>query len=165
MEIIKFSIIILFLFLSGCTQNMKLTSNDFKNNENLASLFTCDGKNINPHLKWSDFPKDTESFALILSDPDAPSGNFIHWLVYDVPKEVSEIERDSLPSEAKEIENDARRTGYFGPCPPSGTHRYIFTIYALKTEHLENINKENFVREAEKNKLDSAKLIGLYKRK
>lgn len=163
MKILYFLLII--IILSGCaSSNMKLTSNDFKENENLSGMFTCDGKNINPHLKWSDFPKETKSFALTLIDPDAPSGNFIHWLVYDIPKDVNEIEQNSLPIGAKEVENDARRMGYFGPCPPSGTHRYIFTVYALKAEHLDNLNKGNFVEIIEKNKLDSAKLIGLYKR-
>lgn len=161
----KILLLIIIILVSGCvsTINMKLTSKDFKNNENLPSLFTCDGEGINPHLEWSGFPKETKSFALTLIDPDAPSGNFIHWLVYDIPKDVTEIKQDNLVG--VEVENDARKINYFGPCPPSGIHRYVFTIYALKIEHLENINKENFVKTTEKYKLDSAKLIGLYKRK
>lgn len=158
-------LLIILILVSGCvsTTNMKLTSNDFGNNENLPSLFTCDGSGISPHLEWSGFPKETKSFALILNDPDAPSGNFRHWIIYNIPKNITSIEQGD--SVGIEVENDARKTSYFGPCPPSGTHRYVFTIYALKVEHLDGINKDNFVSIVEKNKLDSAKLIGLYKRK
>lgn len=110
-------------------------------------------------------PAETKSFALSVTDPDAPGGTWIHWLVYDIPKDVRSIDRGSLPEGAKQAENDWGRREYGGPCPPSGTHRYIFTIYALDTEHLEGVSKRNFFDEVEKHTLEKAVLKGLYKRR
>ena len=144
---------------------MKLISQDFENNTGIPSEFTCDGRDISPQLSWGDFPKDTKSFALSVEDPDAPIGTFIHWLVFDIPKNVNNIPRGSLPQGAKEIQNDFGNISYGGPCPPSGTHRYIFTIYALNVEHLDNVNKHNFFIKVNGHTIEKAKLIGLYKRR
>jgi len=144
---------------------MKLISQDFENNGSIPSEFTCDGRDISPQLSWSDFPKDTKSFALSVEDPDAPMGTFIHWLVFDIPKNVNNIPSGSLPQGSEQIQNDFGNAEYGGPCPPSGTHRYIFTIYALDVEHLENVNKHNFFDKVEEHTIDKAKLIGLYKRR
>ncbi len=140
---------------------MRLESRDFKHNEDLPSKFTCDGQGSIPHLRWEDFPKETRSFAIIMHDPDAVSGTFIHWVVHDIPLGVNEI-TNSLPKGAKEMDNTARIKGYFPPCPPSGTgvHRYMFTVYALDVETLDS---ENF-SEIKEHAIDSAQLIGLYKR-
>ena len=124
---------------------MNLLSNDFNNGGSIPSKFTCDGKNISPHLSWSDVPAETKSFALVSDDPDAFGGGWIHWLVYDIPYDIREIEQNSLPTGAKEVENDFGKKPYGGPCPPSGTHRYFFKLYSLDVEHLRNINKHNFI--------------------
>jgi len=144
---------------------MKLKSKDFVDNSSIPSEFTCDGRNISPHLSWEDIPEETKSFALSVTDPDAPGGTWIHWLVYDMSKELREIERGSLPEGAKEVMNDFGRKSYGGPCPPSGTHRYFFTIYALDTEHLEGLNKRNFSDKVEKRTIEKAVINGLYKRR
>ncbi len=144
---------------------MRLKSKNFEDNNNIPSEFTCDGRDVSPQLSWDDVPDETKSFALSVTDPDAPVGTWIHWLVHDVPKEVRSIEQNSVPKGAKQVENDWGRREYGGPCPPSGTHRYIFTLYALNTEKLEGVNKRNFLSKVEEHTLDKAVLKGLYKRK
>jgi Raf kinase inhibitor-like YbhB/YbcL family protein len=144
---------------------MKLKSKDFVDNSSIPSEFTCDGRNISPQLSWEDVPEETKSFALSVTDPDAPGGTWIHWLIYDISKELRKIERGSLPGGAKEVENDFGKRSYGGPCPPSGTHRYFFTLYALDTEHLEGLNKRNFLDKVEKHTNQKAAIKGLYKRR
>ena len=144
---------------------MKLKSEDFEDNNSIPSEFTCDGRDISPQLLWEEVPPETRSFALSVTDPDAPGGTWIHWLVHNIPRDVRSIERSSLPKGAKEVENDFGKEEYGGPCPPYGTHRYIFTIYALDTEHLEDVDKHNFFGKVEDHTLDKMVLKGLYKRK
>jgi Raf kinase inhibitor-like YbhB/YbcL family protein len=144
---------------------MKLKSEDFVDNSRISSEFTCDGRNVSPQLSWEDVPEETKSFALSVTDPDAPGGTWIHWLVYDISNELRKIERASLPEGAKEVENDFGKRPYGGPCPPSGTHRYFFTLYALDTEHLEGLNKRNFFDIVEKRTIEKAAIKGLYKRR
>ena len=137
----------------------------FKDNSSIPSEFTCDGRNVSPQLSWEDVPDKTKSFALSVADPDAPMRTWIHWLVHDIPKDVKSIEQGGLPKGAKQVENDFGVKEYGGPCPPSGTHRYIFTLYALDVERLEGVNKRNFYDKVEEHTLDKAVLTGLYKRK
>jgi Raf kinase inhibitor-like YbhB/YbcL family protein len=144
---------------------MKLKSKDFVDNSSIPSEFTCDGRNVSPQLSWEDIPQGTQSFALSVTDPDAPGETWIHWLVYDISKELREIERGGLPEGAKEAVNDFGRRAYGGPCPPSGTHRYVFTIYALDTEQLEDLNKRSFFDIVEKHSIEKAVIKGLYKRR
>jgi Raf kinase inhibitor-like YbhB/YbcL family protein len=144
---------------------MKLKSENFVDNSSIPSEFTCDGRNVSPQLSWEDVPEETKSFALSVTDPDAPGGTWIHWLVYDISKELRKIERGGLPEGAKEVENDFGKRPYGGPCPPSGTHRYFFTIYALDTEHLEGLNKRSFLDTVEKHTIKKAVIKGLYKRR
>jgi len=142
-------------------ENMKLTSPNFKNNELIPKKFTCEGDDINPTLVIEDIPAGTKSLALIVDDPDARG--WVHWVVYDIPV-VTRIEENSIPG--KQGMNDFGKKDYGGPCPPSGTHRYFFKIYALDKEMglggrvdkaaLENAMKGHIV--------DKAELIGLYKR-
>ena len=138
---------------------MILKSKDFKNNGRIPSKYTADGQNISPQLEWSNAPQATKSFALTCIDPDAPSGAFIHWIVYDIPANVSEIPQAGKIG--KELPNSFGKLGYKGPSPPSGVHRYVFTLYALNVEH---IDANSFFKEIEKRKLDSSQLIGLYER-
>ena len=114
---------------------MILTSKSFKNGSRIPSKFTADGQNISPQLEWQNPPAATKSFALTCIDPDAPSGNFIHWIVYDIPANVSSIEQGQKIG--RELPNSFGKIGYKGPSPPSGTHRYVFTLYALDIEHID----------------------------
>lgn len=143
---------------------MKLTSKDFADKSSIPSEFTCDGRNVSPQLSWNDVPERTQSFALRVTDPDAVGG-WIHWLVYDISKEVRSIEKNRLPEGVKEVMNDFGKKHYGGPCPPSGTHRYVFTVYALDVEHLEGVNMRNFLDKVEKHAIENAEIMGLYKRK
>ena len=143
---------------------MKLMSKDFVDNSSIPSEFTCDGRNVSPQLSWENVPDETKSFALSATDPDA-LGGWTHWLVFDIAKELREIEKNSLPAGAKEMENDFGKKTYGGPCPPSGTHRYFFTIYALDVEHLEGVNKRNFFDKIEERTIEKAEIKGLYKRR
>jgi len=142
--------------------SMKLTSDDFKEGEMIPRKFTCQGEDINPHLKWEDVPEGTKSFALIVDDPDAPMGTWVHWLVKDIPPEVREIPQNSVPG--KQVINDFGKEDYGGPCPPSGVHRYFFKLYALDVEKLEAENKEDFYREVEKHAIAKAELMGRYQK-
>ena len=123
---------------------MKLTSSDFKHNELMDRKFSYRGDNLSPHLKWEDAPGEAKSFALSCNDPDAPVGDWIHWLVYNIPADIVEIPQGG-PVPGIEVKNDYGQTGYGGPAPPSGTHRYFFRIYALDVDKLEGINKDNFM--------------------
>lgn len=142
---------------------MKITSPEFGNNEFIPKKFTCEGNDINPCLIIEDITKQAKSLALIVDDPDAPMGTWVHWVVYDIPV-VSKIDEHSIPG--KQGSNDFGRKDYGGPCPPSGTHRYFFKIYALDTQLnlTEGINKETLEKAMQGHILDKAELIGLYKR-
>jgi Raf kinase inhibitor-like YbhB/YbcL family protein len=144
---------------------MKLKSEDFENNSSIPSEFTCDGRNVSPQLSWEDVPDVTKSFALSVTDPDAPGGTWVHWLVYGISKDARKIEQASLPDGAKEVVNDFGRKSYGGPCPPSGTHRYFFIVYALNTEHLEGLNEHNFFDKVEQCMIEKGEIMGLYKRR
>lgn len=144
---------------------MRLLSPNFQHQMNIPSLYTCDDQNISPSLYWTDIPEGTGSFAISVIDPDAPGGNFIHWLIYDIPKEVTSLpEGGPIHEKCKELPNDFGVRAYGGPCPPSGVHRYYFTLYALKVKELKNVSRANFLREIENHSLATAELIGLYSR-
>jgi Raf kinase inhibitor-like YbhB/YbcL family protein len=117
-----------------------LTSPAFANNGAIARQYTCDGPDISPPLRWSDAPKGTKSFALIVDDPDAPDPRapktvWVHWVVYNIPADVPALPEDAvkhgLPSGTQQGFNDWRRAAYGGPCPPIGRHRYFHKLYAL----------------------------------
>ncbi len=117
--------------------SFSLSSSGFKSGENIPVQYTCDGKNISPALSWTNPPKGTESFALIVDDPDAPRGVFTHWLLYNIPKDVTQLP-EGVPGKAT-LDNGALQgktsfnmVGYGGPCPPAGSlHNYRFHIYAV----------------------------------
>jgi Raf kinase inhibitor-like YbhB/YbcL family protein len=108
-----------------------ISSADFSEGSFLPADYTCDGKNISPPLSIKAVPKETQSIVLILEDPDAPGGVFDHWIVYNIPPDTITIEEGSTPG--TETLNSSGRKGYMGPCPPSGTHHYVFKVYALDT--------------------------------
>lgn len=139
------AIVMLFLALilsfSGCIESdnnsedsaeINISSPDFDNEANIPERYSCDGENINPTIVINNIPEDTVSLLLIMDDPDAPSGTFTHWVVWNIDPAVSSINEDSVPG--VEGMNSAGITSYVGPCPPSGTHRYFFKLYALDSE-------------------------------
>lgn len=109
---------------------MKITSSAFQEGANIPSKFTCDGANTSPPLQIADVPSDAKTLALITDDPDAPSGLFTHWTVWNIPVQTGSIGEGNVPKGVQGI-NDFGKSGYGGPCPPSGTHRYYFKIFAL----------------------------------
>jgi len=110
---------------------MKVTSSAFQEGGNIPSKFTCDGADLNPALRFEGVPAEAKSLLLIVDDPDAPVGLFTHWLVWNIDPKTSEIAESSAPGGAVQGTNDFPKKGYGGPCPPSGTHRYYFKIFAL----------------------------------
>ena len=144
---------------------MKLTSSVFANNGAIPSEFTCDGDDISPHLSISDVPKNAKSLALIMDDPDAPVGIFIHWVVWNIPPDTKEISKGEEPRGVQGM-TSFRRQGYGGPCPPSGTHRYFFKLYALDAElNLpEGSTKHDLENAMQSHIIAQAQLMGTYKR-
>jgi len=142
---------------------MKITSPEFEYNGLIPSKFTCRGTDVNPPLIIEDVPPDTVSMALIMDDPDAPMGTWVHWVVYDMPV-TGEIGEDTVPG--KQGINDFGRISYGGPCPPSGTHRYSFRVYALDTELglEEGAEKRKLEKVMKGHILASAELVGLFGR-
>ncbi len=142
---------------------MRLTSPDFEHNETIPSKFTCDGVDVNPTLIIQDLSPETQSLILIVDDPDAPMGTWVHWVVFNIPV-TAQIDEDSIPG--TQGMNDFRKLDYGGPCPPSGTHRYFFKLYALDTNLAleEGIRKNDLERAMEGHILAQSELIGLYSR-
>ena len=112
---------------------MTVTSTDFANGGEIPPRFTCDQENTNPVLQFAAVPAEAKCMVLILDDPDAPAGTFTHWLVWNIPPETKEITSGGLPRQIPQGTNDFGKSGYGGPCPPSGVHRYYFHLYALNT--------------------------------
>ena len=151
--------------------NITITSPSFSEGEEIPDKFTCNGENINPELNIKGIPEDAQSLVLIVDDPDAPTGTFVHWVMFNLPvegseKKISEDYSAEGPG-AAEGENDFGKVGYGGPCPPSGTHRYFFKVYALNdTLDLEEGSSKLDVEKAMEDKiLDSEQLKGLYSKK
>jgi Raf kinase inhibitor-like YbhB/YbcL family protein len=113
--------------------DMKLVSSAFVHDKTIPSTYTCDGENINPPLSISDVSKDTKSLALVIDDPDAPMGTWVHWTVWNIAPTTAEISENSVPEKATQGTTSFGKPGYGGPCPPSGTHRYFFKLFALDT--------------------------------
>jgi Raf kinase inhibitor-like YbhB/YbcL family protein len=140
-----------------------VTSSAFSDGNFIPSKYTCEGQNISPPISIKAIPSNTKSMVLIIEDPDAASGSFIHWIVWNIKAEP-EIKENSIPGE--EGNNSIGKKGYYGPCPPEGTHHYIFKVYALDTvidpgskpdkRAIEKAMKGHIVGEGE--------LTGLYKK-
>ncbi len=108
-----------------------LTSSAFADGQPIPTEFTCDGENVSPPLAWRGAPSGTEQLALIVDDPDAPSGNFVHWVMWQFGPDDGSVERGRVPDGALEGQHGGGGTGYTGPCPPSGVHHYEFQLFAL----------------------------------
>jgi Raf kinase inhibitor-like YbhB/YbcL family protein len=152
-------------------KGMEISSTAFAHEGMIPEKYTCDGPDISPPLAWRGIPEGTKSLALICDDPDAPMGTWVHWVVYDMPPDLAGLDED-LPS-AEQLENGARQgltdfrsIGYGGPCPPGGTHRYFFKLYALDTAlNLEpGRTKAQLLKAMEGHILAESRLMGKYKR-
>ncbi len=151
---------------------IELSSAAFANGQSIPKKYTCDGEDVSPPLKWTNAPKETKSFALISDDPDAPAGTWVHWVIFNIPADVSELKEnlpktESVLGKAKQGINDFEKIGYGGPCPPSGSpHRYFFKLYALDTElNLSgNVKKEDLVKAMQGHILAEGQIIGTYQR-
>ncbi len=144
---------------------MKITSLDFKQNEKIPVKFTGDGDDINPNLEISEIPENAKSLVLIMDDPDAPAGIWVHWLVWNISPKTREIKENTVPKNAVQGTNSWARNDYGGPAPPNGTHRYFFKIFALDTELnlQEGSSKEELERAMQEHITDKAELVGLYR--
>lgn len=146
---------------------MKIQSTAFKQGENIPAKYTCQGNDINPPLQITDVPSNAKSLALIMDDPDAPMGTWVHWVVWNISPQTKEIAENSVPTNAVQGKSSWGKNKYGGPCPPSGTHRYFFKLYALDNslslsssadkKQLEAAMKDRIVAQAE--------LMGTYQKK
>lgn len=145
---------------------LQLTSPAFDDNGFIPEDYTCDGTDISPPLSISGVAVEAESLVLVVDDPDAPGGSFIHWILYNINPQILEIPQDTIPADAMEGVNTYGNVGYGGPCPPAGTHRYVFTLYAIaKTLHFENPPSiAELEKSIEGEIIDSTELLGRYTR-
>jgi Raf kinase inhibitor-like YbhB/YbcL family protein len=152
-----------------------LTSTAFSHHQEIPLLYTCDGSDLSPPLNWSGVPRGTESLVLIVCDPDAPDPaapkmTWVHWVLYNLPPDatglVQGIAGPDLPAGTMEGKNDWQRTGYGGPCPPIGRHRYFFTLYALDSvlPDLDRPTKVKLEKAMQGHVLTEVELMGTYQR-
>ena len=151
---------------------MELKSSVFEAGGIIPKKYTCDGPDVSPPLSWSDVPAGTKSLALIADDPDAPMGTWVHWVSWNIPPTARALEedvpkRDTLPNGMKQGTTDFRSIGYGGPCPPSGTHRYFFKLYALDTilNLPPSATKKDLEKATQGHLLAKTELMGKYARK
>jgi hypothetical protein len=159
----------------GSLMSLTITSSAFSQNGEIPAKYTCDGKDVSPPLAWSGLPAGTKSLALIVDDPDAPDPaapkmTWVHWVLYNIPPGATGlpegVKSGELPKGTKEGLNDWKRTGYGGPCPPIGRHRYFLKLYALDVvlPELGKATKQDLERAMRGHVLVSAELVGTYKR-
>ena len=186
MKKMLFILLVLPIILTGCKEEksqdctqrqgdekmtLTVTSPAFAERSMIPSKYTCDGRNISPPLKWDNVPSGTKTFALISDDPDAPVGVWVHWVMWNIPADTKELAENlptekNLPNGSQQGITDFQRHGYGGPCPPSGTHRYYFKVYALDTElDLPNTStKKDLLKAIHGHILAQGQLMGKYKK-
>jgi len=146
---------------------MEISSAAFEKNSLIPSKYTCEGQERNPPLEFKDVPEDTKSLVLIVDDPDAPMKTWVHWTIWNIDAKTTQILQNSCPKGAVEGITSFGRTGYGGPCPPSGTHRYFFKLFAL--DKMLDLSPNSHARDIEStiegHIIRKAELIGLYKKK
>ena len=145
---------------------MKIQSTAFENNQTIPKKYSCDGEEINPRLSFLDVPQDVQSLALIVDDPDAPSGIFTHWTLWNIDPKSSGISENNIPAGAIQGNSDAGKIGYIGPCPPSGTHHYFFKLYALDSmiDLPSGSKRSDLEKTMENHIIARAEFVGLYSR-
>ncbi|HTY21869.1 MAG TPA: YbhB/YbcL family Raf kinase inhibitor-like protein [Desulfomonilaceae bacterium] len=152
--------------------NMEVKSTAFQEGAMIPKLYTCDDKDISPPLSWSGLPAGVKSIALIMDDPDAPVGTWVHWVLFNIPPDTTGLAENmprtaSLPNGAKHGNNSWSNLGYGGPCPPGGTHRYYFKVYALDVVLAlsTGVTKAQLLKAMEGHILAEGQLMGRYTRK
>lgn len=150
---------------------MHITSPAFSQNTSIPASYTCDGADSIPPLEWAEVPEEAKSLALLVDDPDSPRGSWVHWIVWNIPPGTRAVSEGALPAGISGT-NDFGRTGWGGPCPHTGSHRYVFTLWALDTvvdlspEEKNGQETKRALREAINGHiLAEAQLIGIYERK
>lgn len=152
--------------------SFELESDAFEAGGEIPARYTCDGENVSPPLRWSGVPEGTESLALVMDDPDAPAGTWVHWVMYRMYADRRELSEGVPPDEefgsARQGVNDFGNLGYGGPCPPeNGAHRYSFRLYALDGEPglAPGASKEELMDAIEGHVLGQAERVGTYRRR
>ena len=150
---------------------IEIKSPAFENHGMIPKAYTCDGENLSPPLSWTGITESTKGLALILDDPDAPNGTWVHWVIYNMPPDSKGLQEGVLPiqdmaHETKQGLNSFQTIGYGGPCPPSGTHRYFFKLYALDTKLnlASGATKKQLLTAMKGHIISHTELIGKYKR-
>ncbi len=145
---------------------MKITSPSFGDNQPMPPKYTCDGEGFNPPLEIAEIPQNAQGLVLIVDDPDAPSGDFVHWLVWNIPPTITVVAENSVPVSAIQGTTSAGQRSYASPCPPSGVHHYHFKVYTLDTklELAGTAKKKELLSAMEGHILDWAELVGTYQR-
>lgn len=146
-------------------------SEAFGEGQMIPARYSCDSENISPPIEWENVPAGTASFALICDDPDASMGTFVHWVIYNIPPEARKLNagiprKKELPDGSNQGYNSFGQTGYGGPCPPGGTHRYYFNVYALNSmfKAQPDMTKETLVQEMGRHIISKGQLMGRYSR-
>jgi Raf kinase inhibitor-like YbhB/YbcL family protein len=155
------------LDLSTIPSTMQITSPAFTHQASIPEKYTCQGDNINPPLNFTDVPTKTKSLVLILDDPDAPGGDFVHWLLWNIDPTTPGIDEKSSPQSAVSGTTGFGSNLYGGPCPPSGNHRYFFKLYALDItlDLPASTDKSGLLAAMNGHIIDQAELIGTYEKK
>ncbi len=149
---------------------MQIQSPAFSENQNIPSKYTCDGDSVNPPLEFTNVPKSAQSLALMVNDPDAPVplsvGGWVHWLLWNLPPDTNRVEEDSVPVGAIQGKTSSGQNTYGGPCPPYGTHRYVFSLYALDTKlTIPSYSTDiDLIKAINGHIIQQAQLVGLYSR-
>lgn len=143
-----------------------VTSTAFQQDQPIPPRFSCDGKNVSPPLAWQGVPPEAKALALVVDDPDAPRGTFVHWVVLDIAPDVGSVDEAGVPPGSTQATNSAGKAAYFGPCPPSGTHRYRFNVYALSapTELPAGANLDRALAVIDGSAIARGRLVGTYGR-
>lgn len=168
------TLFLLFVFIFSASvsnaqtqSNFKLVSTAFEEGKPIPAKYTCDGDNVLPPFSWSGVPKNTKSFALIMDDPDAPMGTWVHWVLYNIPGTVTSFDEKKPAGQINATDglNSWNEKGYSGPCPPDGTHRYHFKLYALdKTlTSKDGMTKEELLEAMKGHILGETTLTGLFR--
>lgn len=150
--------------IAELTAAFSLASGVFQPDSTIPLAYTCDGTNVSPPLRWTAPPKRARSFAILMDDPDAPSGTFTHWIGWNIPVKARSLRVGQRAP--REGTNDAGQVGYTGPCPPSGVHRYVFRLYALKAplQLARGASRTQFLAALRGKTLAVARLVGRYGR-
>ena len=152
--------------------DIRITSTAFADGQPIPQRFTCQGTDVSPPLAWTGVPANTKNLALICDDPDAPSGDWVHWVLYGLPPATTDLAEKvaptpQLPGGARQGSNDFQRIGYGGPCPPIGRHRYFHKLYALDTTLGDRgrLSKADVLAAMKDHVIRQAELVGTYERK